>query len=509
MMNIKNTKKMSNNPQFLKTNFNPVNSQSFNNKFKSLSSLNNSSFKGGISLNLKSSIDRLNLSSVDLKSISSSKEVLSNSIKNKKLIKLENNEKLNQELEISHSLNFSNTNLTYSRLLKGMELNSSNFGLESTQTSKLTDLDLKSTGNLEAHTKIMPNPKMENIGLFMSLNSHKDYYYHLKNALNSIKTKKGKVIISADQKSLNNLINENNKLISYKIRHYLNLISKFNFKLSTSFYHLFQFKKSKKILFKMERAAEILRLAFLAKGCLISKPIFNIVYPKNNQFSGENEIDFANFKYNKFLKPKIIIHLFYYIKTKGLIDNVSTPVGKSIRPNEFSILVNENNKIILNKFNDKFSYLCDYLTKLFNSEIELELVRVYRPYQDSNILVQNLNTLSYFQKFIKITNRLFRKIKIYRKKNKFNKPSILGLNNPLKTILLNEQIAFPSGISGINIKLAGRPYKERIVPRFTVKRAQRGNFDRLNAKMIEKSMFTDKTKKGAFNYTVRLSHIFR
>ena len=74
---------------------------------------------------------------------------------------------------------------------------------------------------------------------------------------------------------------------------------------------------------------------------------------------------------------------------------------------KFSILVNENNKIILNKFNDKFSYLCDYLTKLFNSEIELELVRVYRPYQDSNILVQNLNTLSYFQKFIKITNRLF------------------------------------------------------------------------------------------------------
>ena len=116
---------------------------------------------------------------------------------------------------------------------------------------------------------------------------------------------------------------------------------------------------------------------------------------------------------------------------------------------------------------------------------------------------------SYFKYKINLINKLFRRIKIYRKKNRFNKPSVLGVNNPLNTILLNEQIAFPSGISGISIKLAGRPYNERIVPRYTVKRAQRGNFDRLNAKMIERSMFTDKTKKGAFNFTVRLSQIFR
>ena len=51
--------------------------------------------------------------------------------------------------------------------------------------------------------------------------------------------------------------------------------------------------------------------------------------------------------------------------------------------------------------------------------------------------------------------------------------------------------------------------KERIVPRYTVKRAQRGNFNKLNTKMIERSMFTDKTKKGSFNFTVRLSHIFK
>ena len=153
----------------------------------------------------------------------------------------------------------------------------------------------------------------------------------------------------------------------------------------------------------------------------------------------------------------------------------------------------------------------DYLTKLFNTEVELELVRLYRPYQDSNILVQFLNNLSYNNKFIRTVSRLFKKIKIYKRKNFINVSSLQEHNNKnaLYTKILNEPVAYPSGISGINIKLAGRPFKERIIPRFTVKRAQRGNFDRLNVKMIERSMFTDKTKKGAFNFTVKLSHIFR
>lgn len=506
-MKIKNLNKMNNNPQFIETNINSINKNFFKNKIKSFSSLYNGSFKGAISLNLKSNIDNLKLTSLDFTIKSTSKEVFNNNLKNKKIIKLENKEKLIQEM--SHPLNFYNSILTYSSLLNSMKITSTSSKVENTDTSTVTNFELKSAGNLNTQIKLSPNPKMENMGLFMSLNSHKDYFYHLENALNSIKSKKGKVINTANQTVENDLTNENNKLISYKIRHYLNLISKFNFKLSSSYYNLYQFKKSRKYLLKMERAAEILRLAFLAKGCLISKPIFNIVYPKINTFSNENEFNFANFKLNNSIKPKIIIHLFYFIKTKGFIDNIPQSFLQSLSSKESKNLGHQSNQIIINKFNDKFSYLCDYLTKLFKFEVELELVRVYRPYQDSNILVQYINSKSYDNKFIKITNRLFRRIKIYRKKNKFNKPSVLGVNNPLNTMLLNEQIAFPSGISGINIKLAGRPYKERIVPRFTVKRAQRGNFDRLNAKMIERSMFTDKTKKGAFNFTVRLSHIFR
>ena len=73
---------------------------------------------------------------------------------------------------------------------------------------------------------------------------------------------------------------------------------------------------------------------------------------------------------------------------------------------------------------------------------------------------------------------------------------------------VNSVVSYPSGVSGVNIKLAGRPLNERIIPRLTVKRAQRGSFNRLSAKMIEKSMYTDKTRKGAYSFTVTLSQNF-
>ena len=199
-------------------------------------------------------------------------------------------------------------------------------------------------------------------------------------------------------------------------------------------------------------------------------------------------------KSNKALKTKIIIDLFYLIKSTT--HNNLTQLGP-----EGSQQIS-----ITNVYNNKFLYLIDYLTKLFNTEIELNLVRLYQPYQDSEILVNYLNNESYNNKFIKLTSRLFKNMKIY-KINKNKIASLLG-NNNTKTIGTLTS-SYPSGISGINIKLAGRPINEKIIPRLTVKRAQRGNFNRLNTKVTQISTFTDKSRKGAFNFTVRLSHIFR
>ena len=323
-------------------------------------------------------------------------------------------------------------------------------------------------------TKTKPNNSLRYVpvgNMHMSLKTLKNHFNY---------------IIKTLPKFNNGLIEGN--AYTYRIRHYLNMLTRFNLKLSNSSYSLYFFNKSNKsnkILLKMEKAAQMLRIAFLTKGCLISKPRFNIVSTSDT---------LEDKKSNKALKTKIIIDLFYLIKSTT--HNNLTQLGP-----EGSQQIS-----ITNVYNNKFLYLIDYLTKLFNTEIELNLVRLYQPYQDSEILVNYLNNESYNNKFIKLTSRLFKNMKIY-KINKNKIASLLG-NNNTKTIGTLTS-SYPSGISGINIKLAGRPINEKIIPRLTVKRAQRGNFNRLNTKVTQISTFTDKSRKGAFNFTVRLSHIFR
>lgn len=318
-----------------------------------------------------------------------------------------------------------------------------------------------------------------------------------------------------------------------RYRQYLNSLTNFNFKLSNSYYDYFHFNKSNnnKYFFALEKATNLLKLVFLSKGCLISKPIFNVVYNSSNI---AEEIKNNNMPYTGAVqcptlgkgkdsdKPKIIINLFYFVS--------------------FSTKKVEK---ITNIYNDKFLFLSEYLNKLFNCDVELNLVRLYLPYQDSNILAQYLNIGSFKKRFVYLASRLFRTVKIFKTNSGANRgikttlpngnilPSCI-LNGPFAPILsppfINEGIgvagvndntspengfvpngtvAYPSGVSGINIKLAGRTPTQKLIPRVAVRRAQRGNFSRLNSKMIEKSMCVDTSKKGSFNFTVRLSHVFR
>lgn len=500
----------------------------------------NKGFRAGKAFNLLNKIEQLILKPSKLSLTTIKTNV--NYITNQKLNQLELNKIYKQA--VLQSSNFYENILKFSKLTTEKELTPSNtnykFKNSQEQNYLITNLNLKEQQNYQIQYKFVPYPKGNKTNLFSSLNSIKYYYYYLSNILNTINLGVNKGRLNKTVK-LNNTLNFNDKVKIYKIRHYLNLLSKFDYNLSTSFYNIYQFKKSNKLLFAMEKAAEYLRLSFLSKGCLISKPIFNFVYPQNSSFTEIGEIDLNsnlnlskfNTKNNKFNKAKIIIHLFYFMKKSPdkleLFNNNNISQTNITGQNKILDLNNTSTDLKslslkikgVQNFRDKdkaknitylydknFTHLTDYLSKLFNADIELELIRLYQPYHDSNIFVQYLNNKSYNFKFISLTNRLFKIINIYRKK-KMSSLQIFKGDDNINTTLFKEEVSFPSGISGVNIKLAGRPIKERIVPRYTVKRTQRGNFNRFNTKMIEKSMFTDKSKKGAFNFSVRLSHIFR
>ena len=81
-------------------------------------------------------------------------------------------------------------------------------------------------------------------------------------------------------------------------------------------------------------------------------------------------------------------------------------------------------------------------------------------------------------------------------------------NNLNKTEVLSLPSA-PSYLSGINIKLAGRTFRQRVVPRMTVKRIQKGSLTNVNVQFIDKARFTSKTRRGAYSFTVTLGHVFK
>ena len=101
---------------------------------------------------------------------------------------------------------------------------------------------------------------------------------------------------------------------------------------------------------------------------------------------------------------------------------------------------------------------------------------------------------SYRNRFVKLTRKLFRKAYTF---------------DPAKAYNLVDFISYPSLLSGIHIKLAGRAFKQRIIPRMTVKYAQKGTLTNLNVKLLDKGRFTGKTRRGSFTFTVTLAHLIK
>lgn len=446
--------------------------------------------------------------------------------------------------------------LTLSEYLKNILINTEHrSGYAQVLNSKINNLksNTLSSSSTEGFKNILLNNKIKNISQNANnFNQTSDDFATLNNA-QSVKKYSNLVLSQLTElsyftqysglrnfKNVSVLSKKDNNTVEHNIRHYLNLLTKFEYKLSNSYYDYFHFNKSNnnKYLFAMEKATNLLKLVFLSKGCLISKPIFNVVY-SSNQIEGEvTNINYITLSNDK---PKVIINLFYFVNFA--FSNTKSLGLQSKRRNMYEAKLNSNLQAILNEvgnfkdgqittiYNDKFLFLGEYLNKLFNCDVELNLVRLYLPYQDSNILAQYLNIGSFKKRFVYLASRLFRKVKIFKKTMIANRgiKTTLPNGNSLPACILNgpfaplgenaedtanslwgsDKVAYPSGISGVNIKLAGRTPTQKLIPRVAVRRAQRGNFSRLNSKMIEKSMCIDTSKKGSFNFTVRLSHVFR
>lgn len=228
--------------------------------------------------------------------------------------------------------------------------------------------------------------------------------------------------------------------------------------------------------------------SFKSMYCLISKPVF-VMTP-----------------------DKIIIQLFYFLfipnilKSKKLFkygnrNKLSKQIWfkrkkrikkqyrnfRKIKINVRIKLRKLSNVVIIKIFTDKFKKLCDILSHLFKKPVQLELIRLHYPYNDSNILV---NLLGIMINKIKL-RIIFRKL--------FEKAVIKNLNKVTGKTKFN---ILPAFLSGVNIRVAGRLLTHRVVPRKTVKIIQRGAAATGKINFSDVARYTKKNKRGAFSITV-------
>jgi Mitochondrial ribosomal protein (VAR1) len=257
------------------------------------------------------------------------------------------------------------------------------------------------------------------------------------------------------QKNFNNFLIKNYKF-NKKIKNYINFNLNFKSGNFISRTNNYSYRKFNQLNISIRKNIyEFLHGSFLSMFSLISKPIFVIK------------------------SDKIIIQFFYFLFKNNKISKNNQNLSKT---KSTFILENKN----------KLNIICNILKRFLKKKIELELVRLYLPYYNSNILV------NFFGIFIN-------KIRLQKIVNKFLIKSITNIStNNLAIKKKNELL--PSSLSGIKIKVAGRLLTQRVIPRMTTKLYNNGSFARPKTILVETSRFTNKNKRGAFSLTISIGH---
>lgn len=183
------------------------------------------------------------------------------------------------------------------------------------------------------------------------------------------------------------------------------------------------------------------------------------------------------------------------IPTKDLISNLNSWKGRLLflpgkRLNEIAVL----------------------LSKLLQTNVQLEVVPLKYPYHDSNILAQYLVINSETNSYGRLKKQLFKKAVIFTgPAGKAKKPSISDTNSnisnkEIEIKTLSEKKKIVSRLTGIKIRIGGRLAKQRVVPKRTVKTTYKGRVSNSKTNIVDSSIITSKNKKGAFSIRVWTSH---
>lgn len=209
----------------------------------------------------------------------------------------------------------------------------------------------------------------------------------------------------------------------------------------------------------------LLEYAFRSMNSLISKPVLSIT------------------------PEKIIIHLFFFVindfPIKRNLENANRNASLDVR------YVFRPKANFIKKNLTKLESLCALLSHYLKKPVELDLVKLYYPFLEPNILALTIASMANDVKLRFIFKNIF-------------KYTVIKNSN---SMVQRKRFSFlPCALTGLNIKVAGRLKTQRVVPRKTIKLLEKGSLSRTNAVLVQNARFTNKNKRGSFSISVSLGY---
>ena len=243
----------------------------------------------------------------------------------------------------------------------------------------------------------------------------------------------------------------------------------------------------------IESVNKVLTAFFKAHFILISSPVYTILndtttitlcYYKSNNKPVTNKYYKLQSQKRKLNKraTRIMLQKMYITK---FFENLN-----AIKNNQQITKQPAYNKLTASKLR----FLVLIISKMLNTNVKLEIVRLKYVYHDSTILAQFLGLNSHLTTYGRLKKILKNQVSIQDGPMKRNERSNLYKLIP------------NTYLTGFKIRISGRLHKQRVVPKQTVKSTYKGYISPSNTNVVEQSTYTGKNKKGAFSIRVYISH---
>jgi len=428
-----------------------------------------------------------------------------------------------QNKEFSKKLDFLTTKLIPKGFSENNELAFSSLNFSSNNSKEINEVKelnmYELNNNSNSNNIINNNNKNKNN---IDLNQKKNMQLKLKPLLFEYLNEKNGIVLDLKNKKIlnynfkNGMSNFNNQFFSLNKSNSLGSVNTKNWYLS-------------------EDLIKLLNAFFKSIFCIISRPkfintpnkiiieiLYYITIPNNNIFK------WYNFIYNT---NKVIAYNYINASSfnkegeeekneknlKKLSKKLNTLKQQKLRVqkwNKFIKIILKKNILVkkmlfnLNKINitslyyNKFTILFKLLSSYFKKPIEFNLIRLHKADYDSNILAK-LFFLILKRKNIK---NAIRKIYFKNKIGMIIEGKDINLIAPKKKKLAKY---IPAYISGLYVHIGGRLLREKIVPKKTTKKFEKGAIATGKVNFLDTAKISKKNKKGAFTIKIAFAQNFR